>query len=118
ITVIKKIRNGDLQHPASLGAFVVKVARYHTIEQMRKIRRRASEDLEHAEQVLDPSPSSLEQLQTVEQLADIHKVIRQLRPRYRELILRFYINEEPKENICADLNLTSDQFDGVLHRAR
>jgi RNA polymerase sigma-70 factor (ECF subfamily) len=42
----------------------------------------------------------------------------ELVPRYRELLLRFYISEEPKEEICVDLGLTSEQFDGVLHRAR
>jgi RNA polymerase sigma-70 factor (ECF subfamily) len=82
------------------------------------MRRKATEDLEHAEQVPDPSPSPLEQLQTSEQLSEVREVIGQLRPRYKELLLRFYINEEPKEVICADLGLTREQFDGVVHRAR
>ena len=118
LTVIKKIRNGHLKQPESLGFFVASVARNHAIEQMRVLRRRASEDLEQAERVPDPSPNSLEKLQKSEQFAEIHDVMKDLVPRYRELLLRFYINEEPKEVICADLGLTSDQFDGVLHRAR
>lgn len=118
LTVIKKIRNGHLKQPESLGFFVASVARNHAIEQMRLLRRRASEDLEQAEQVPDPSPTSLEKLQKSEYFAEIHEVMKDLVPRYRELLLRFYINEEPKEMICVDLGLTSDQFDGVLHRAR
>jgi RNA polymerase sigma-70 factor (ECF subfamily) len=117
-TVIRKIRNGDLKQPESLGFFVASVARNHAIEQMRGLRRRATEDLEHAEQVPDPSPNPLEQLQASEKFDEIREVIQQLRPRYRELLLRFYINEESKESICADLGMTSEQFDGVVHRAR
>lgn len=118
LTVIKKIRKGDLRQAESLGFFVAAVARNHTIEQLRQIRRRAGEDLEHAEQVPDTSPSPLEKLQMSAQRDEIREVIGELIPRYRELLLRFYINEEPKEVICADLGLTSGQFDGVLHRAR
>jgi len=117
-TVIKKIRNGDLQQPESLGFFIASVARNHALEQMRLIRRRTSEDLEHAEHIPDPSPTPLEQLQTSEKLKEIREVIDQLIPRDRTLILRFYINEEPKDVICADLGLTSEQFDRVVHRAR
>jgi RNA polymerase sigma factor (sigma-70 family) len=119
ITIIRKIRNGDVEHPESLPSFVAKVARYHAIEQMRKLRRRnLSEDLEQAEQLPDPLPNRLEELQASEELDEIRSLIQQLRPRYRELLLRFYINEEPKEAICADLGMTAKQFDNVLHRAR
>jgi RNA polymerase sigma-70 factor (ECF subfamily) len=118
LTVIRKIRKGDLRQAESLGSFVAAVARNHTIEQMRVIRRRASEDLEHADQVPDTSPDPLKKLQRSAQIDELRNVMEELIPRYRELLLRFYINEEPKEEICADLDLTSGQFDGVLHRAR
>lgn len=118
LLVIVKIRNGELKHPESLGAFIVRVAKNHVIEQMRKIRRRPSEDLEQAEQVRDPAPTALDQLQRSERRKGIRILIYKLNPRYRELLLRYYINEEPKEIICADLRMTSKQFDGVLHRAR
>ncbi|MFY9622504.1 MAG: sigma-70 family RNA polymerase sigma factor [Pyrinomonadaceae bacterium] len=119
ITIIRKIRNGDLHHPESLKSFVLSVARYHAIEQMRRIRRRDfNENLEAAEQLPDPAPNQLEELQSSEQLKEICEVMDELTPRYKELLLRFFINEEPKDVICSDLGLTSAQFDGVLHRAR
>jgi len=119
LTVIRKIRNGDVQQPESLAAFVANVARYHTIEMMRGARRRAlTEDLGTAEQVPDPSPNSLEKLLRSEQFDEIRDLIQQLKPRDRELIWRFYISEEPKARICESLSLTSAQFDRVLHRAR
>lgn len=118
LIVIRKIRNGDVKKPESLGSFVASVARNHAIEQIREIKRAVSEDLELIEQVPDPSPSPLEQLQTSEKYGEIREVIGQLIPRDKVLMLHFYIKEEPKEVICADLGLTSAQFDRVLHRAR
>lgn len=119
LTVIRKIRNGDVQQPECLGSFIANTARFHTIEQLRRLKQRAvSDNLEQAGEVPDPAPNRLDQLQTFEQLDEIRNLVRELRPRYRELLLRFYINEEPKATICADLRLTSSQFDGVLHRAR
>src|SRR6185436_5403273 len=40
------------------------------------------------------------------------------RRRDREILVRFYLQEEEKEAICRDLALAPDQFDKVLHRAR
>jgi RNA polymerase sigma-70 factor (ECF subfamily) len=119
LTIIRKIRNGDLRQPEKLKSFVLSVARNHAIGQIRRIRRRGlSEDLEAAETLPDPSPNQLEELQTSEAFAEIRAVMDELIPRYKELLLRFYVNEEPKDAICAELGLTSAQFDGVLHRAR
>jgi RNA polymerase sigma-70 factor, ECF subfamily len=118
LLVIVKIRNGELNHPERLGAFVVKVAKNRVIEQMRKLRRQSGEDLDQAEQVRDPAPTALDQLQRSERLKKIRNLLDELNPRYRELLLRYYINEEPKEKICAALQMTSKQFDGVIHRAR
>ena len=119
LTVIRKIRNGDLQQAESLGSFIANTARFHTIEQLRRLRQRAiSENLDEAKEVPDPAPNRLDELQASEQHAEVRRLVRELRPRYRELLLRFYINEEAKATICADLRLTSAQFDGVLHRAR
>jgi RNA polymerase sigma-70 factor (ECF subfamily) len=119
LTVIRKIRNGDVQQPESLPGFIINTARFHAIDQLRKIRQRAiNEDLEYADEVPDPRPNRLDQLQALEQFAEVREVMGQLIPRYRELLLRFYIHEEPKEILCADLGLSSSQFDGVLHRAR
>jgi len=118
-TIIKKIRKGDVQQPERLKYFVLSVARFHAIGQIRRIRQRSfSENLKEAEQLPDPAPNQLDKLQASEERREIRVVIDELIPRYRELLFRFYVNEEPKEAICADLGLASTQFDGVLHRAR
>ena len=118
LTVIKKIRNGDLEEAEKLGAFVAGVARNHAIEQMRTLRRWATDDLEVADHVPDPNPDPFEQLLANEYSSELRTMISRLNPRYKELLLRYYIKEELKETICAELVLTSAQFDNVVHRAR
>ena len=88
LRVIVKIRNGELKQPESLGSFVASVAKNHVIEQMRRIRRWPSEDMEQAEQVGDPAPTALDQLQRSERLKEIRNLMDELNPRYRELLLR------------------------------
>jgi RNA polymerase sigma-70 factor (ECF subfamily) len=38
--------------------------------------------------------------------------------RDRDLLVRFYLNDESKEDICASLDLTDEHFNRVLFRAR
>lgn len=119
LTVIRKIRKGDLIQSDSLGAFIASIARSNTSDLLRKVRKRAeNEVLDDVKDIPDPALTPLEQLQRTEQSEAIQEVIEELRPRYRELLVRFYLTEEPKDRICADLGLTSMQFDGILHRAR
>jgi RNA polymerase sigma-70 factor (ECF subfamily) len=49
----------------------------------------------------------------------VKRILQQLpTPRDREILMRFYLQEEEKDAICRDLRLEADQFDKVLHRAR
>jgi RNA polymerase sigma-70 factor (ECF subfamily) len=51
--------------------------------------------------------------------AQVRRVLQDLNsPRDREILVRFYLQEEDKSSICRDLALDADQFDKVLHRAR
>lgn len=118
LIVIGKIKKGDVRETEKLGAFVAQVARYHAIERIRDLRRKSMDELGAAEQVPDPAPDQLKQLETAEANLEIRELIEKLLPRDREVIMRLYIKEEPKEGICADLNITSTQFDRVVYRAR
>ena len=49
----------------------------------------------------------------------VKRILQELRtPRDRELLTRFYLQDQDKDAICRDLSLDTDQFDKVLHRAR
>lgn len=118
LIVIGRIKKGEVREPEKLGAFVAQVARFHAIERIREIRRRRPEELEVAVQVPDPAPDQLTQLERAEANREIRSLIENLIPRDREVLTRLYLKEEPKDRICADLGLTSAQFDRIVHRAR
>lgn len=121
--VIEKLRRGELREPAKLPGFLAQIARSLAIEHYRKAQRRRTEpDSEAVAEAADVSggrSGQLSELLTREDAGLVRQVIRELgTERDRDILLRFYIAEEDKERISADLGLSSLQFNRVLHRAR
>ena len=116
---LEKIRDGDVREPERLSGFISSVARNVAIEYVRRMRRLMNqEEIGNAEQIRDPQPDQLEQLWRKERAAIVRQVIGELKvERDREVLLRYYIAEEDKDRICADLGLTSLQFNSVISRA-
>jgi RNA polymerase sigma-70 factor (ECF subfamily) len=118
--VLKKIRQGDVREPEKLSGFVYAVARNLVIEYFRAAARQ--ERLTETEDVMflaDPTPDPLEELMRKEE-ADLVRQILEEMPNKRDsqVLFRFYIAEDEKEQICADLGLTGIRLNLVLHRAR
>jgi RNA polymerase sigma-70 factor (ECF subfamily) len=121
--VIEKLRRGELREPAKLPGFLAQIARSLAIEHYRKAQRRKTDpDSDAIAEVADVSGGGsgpLAELLTREDAGLVRRVIGELgTERDREILLRFYIAEEDKERIQADLGLSSLQFNRVLHRAR
>jgi RNA polymerase sigma-70 factor (ECF subfamily) len=116
---IEKIRGGDVREPERLSGFISAVARNLAKDYVRKARRLINQEvIEMAEKIADHAPDPLEQLCEKERAELIRQVINELRiERDREVILRYYIAGEDKDQICADLGLTREQFSRVIFRA-
>jgi RNA polymerase sigma-70 factor (ECF subfamily) len=117
--VLKKIGNGDVHEPERLSGFICGVARNVAIEYVRRMRRATNqEEIGNAEQIPDSRPDQFEQLWRKERAEIVRQAISELKvERDREVLSRYYIAEEDKEQICADLGLTSQQFNSVIFRA-
>lgn len=116
---LEKIRRGDIREPERLSGFICSLARNLANEHFRKSRRtQAFEDTDQADLIRDPAPSQLDRLLREEQAKMIRRLLSELSERDRQILFRFYIKEDDKEQICADLELTSLHFNRVLHRAR
>lgn len=115
-----KLRAGELREADRLPGFLARLARNLAIEHYRKAGRRQTEpDSETVDRVAGTASSPLVEILDREHAALIRRLIRELgTARDREILLRFYIQEEDKETIAADLGLSSLQFNRVLHRAR
>jgi RNA polymerase sigma-70 factor (ECF subfamily) len=117
---LEKVRRGDLRESATLSAFICSVARNLVIEYFRRTARQESlTEIAEAERPHYAAPNQLEALLDQEKAAIVRQVINELpTDRDRQLLFRYYIVEHDKEQICADLGLTSLHFNRVLHRAR
>jgi RNA polymerase sigma-70 factor, ECF subfamily len=118
--VLEKIRHGDVREPERLSGFVCSVARNLVINYFRRAgRRECMTEIEEAITLPHPAPDQLQELLQKEKAELVRQVLEEM-PNERDIqvLYRFYIADEDKEHICANLGLTSPQFNLVLHRAR
>ena len=118
--VIERLRQEGLADPAGLAPFLRGTARNLLIAERRKAaRRRTWGDSGELAEAVAPAPSQLQTVLLDEEAEIVRKLIAELpNDRDRQLLLRFYVAEEEKERICADLGLDSLHFNRVLFRAR
>jgi RNA polymerase sigma-70 factor, ECF subfamily len=113
---IEKLRKGELRDPERLPGFLASIARNLAREHFRSAARRRPEPLDDV-QSRDPDP--FERLLALERAELVREVISDLDCRRdRELLRRFYIDDEDKERLCEELHLSSSHFNRVLFRAR
>lgn len=118
--VLERLRQRELDDPAGLVGFLRGTARNLALNERRKsARRRTDPDEEELAQAVHPAPSQLSSVLLDEEATIVRKLIGELpTDRDQQLLLRFYVAEEEKETICADLGLDSLHFNRVLFRAR
>ncbi|HEX9941914.1 MAG TPA: RNA polymerase sigma factor [Thermoanaerobaculia bacterium] len=118
--VLERLRQGGLADPAGLAPFLRGTARNLFIAERRKTaRRRTWGDTGELAEAVAPAPSQLQSVLLEEEGEIVRRLIGELpTDRDRQLLLRFYVGEEDKESICADLGLDSLHFNRVLFRAR
>jgi RNA polymerase sigma-70 factor, ECF subfamily len=118
--VLLRLRSGTLEQPEKLAGFILGTGRNLALGDVRRHARRG--DFAPAElpaEPADPAPGQLDRVLRREAAEAVQHLIAELdAERDREILLRFHVAEEEKETICADLGLTSLQFNVVLFRAR
>lgn len=118
--VIERLRSRPLENPGGLAAFLQGTARKLHLNASRKIQRRKTETAGDAlPETTEPAPSPLGKALRSEQARQVRRLLAELEPERDRLVLyRFYLVEEDKGSICADLELSHLHFNRVLHRAR
>jgi RNA polymerase sigma-70 factor (ECF subfamily) len=117
---IEKVRRGDVREPDRLSGFIASLARNLVIEHFRRVNvRDPRTPLDTSDASSIESASQLQRLLEEEQAQMVRKVLAEMHSeRDRQVLYRYYLAEEDKERICADLGLTSVHFNRVLFRAR
>ena len=118
VTSLEHLRSGRVSDPSNIAGYVFQVALNHLRNHNRKAGERADR---RADAVLIESvPADGGENPDEARLGRrVREVLSQLpTPRDREIVTRFYLDEEDKEAICRDLGLSPLHFDKVIFRAR
>jgi RNA polymerase sigma-70 factor, ECF subfamily len=120
LQAIKKIRAEGLSDPSRLGGYLYRTAcNLATAYWRGEIARRHDVDAVDLRDLRDEA-LSLEERVDHELLAKCVRTLLRRLPleRDREVLVRFYLHEDSKEQVCRALHLSDLQFNQVLWRAR
>jgi RNA polymerase sigma-70 factor, ECF subfamily len=120
LIVVNAIKRGDLREPERLMGFVRTVVRRQVAAYIEQVvhTRREQTDLESGVTVVDRKQNP-EQEAIVRQKAELMKsVLEGLSKRDRDILVRFYLQEQPQEQICREMSLTETQFRLLKSRAK
>ena len=117
---IQKLRETDLDNPERLAGYLRGIAIRVAMNAGRHRQREPySMDIEALERIPDHEPGQF-QFVAKEQTAAAVRLLLDSMPvaRDREMLMRYYINDEDKDEICEALGLDSLHFNRVLFRAK
>lgn len=118
--VLSRIRGVGLEHPETVGAFIVATARNVAIAHRRlDARRKTTPDSDAIDATADASPGFVDELDRERLGRAVRELVNELPlARDRDLLVRHYLLDESRESLCARYDLDPPHLARVLHRAR
>ncbi len=120
LIVVQAIQREELREPERLMGFVRTIVRRQVAAYIERAvqSRRERLDLEAgvsiADSIRDPEESAM-----IHQKSELmEQVLLGLSKRDREILTRFYLDEQPQEQICKEMRLTETQFRLLKSRAK
>ena len=117
-TALEHLHAGRVSQPSLIAGYIFRVAMNH----LRNHRRKAGERPEQrmSPDVIESLAGKVDDDDTEPQIRrHVRKIVEELPvARDREIVKRFYLDEQEKEDICNDLGLAPLHFDKVIFRAR
>src|ERR1700722_100281 len=120
LTLSQAIQQGELREPERLMGYVRTIVRRQVAAQIEEnVHSRKHEiDLDWGLAVHDAG-SNPEQTAIQSQNEDIaRRVLKGIAPRDREILIRFYLEEQTADQICGEMGLTETQFRLLKSRAK
>jgi RNA polymerase sigma-70 factor, ECF subfamily len=120
LIVVKAIQRGDLREPERLMGFVRTVVRRQVAAHIDHLvhRRRDHSNLDVGARVADDRRNPEQNAALRQKIALMTEVLRQMSDRDREVLTRFYLQEQSQEQICDEMTLTETQFRLLKSRAK
>lgn len=119
VIVLQAIVRKDLRDPDRLLAYIRTVVRRQIATYIERAMTNRRDRPESAGLELhDPAFNPEESLISHERRRVMRKTLSELNARDREILIRFYIDEMPMEEICKEMDLTVNQFRLLKSRAK
>lgn len=117
---IAKLRETDLDNPERLAGYLRGIAIRVALNAGRRRQREPyGMEIDAIAQIPDREPGQFEQVAREQTLAAVQKLLKTMpMKRDRELLTRFYVQDQDKQEICDALGLDSLHFNRVLFRAK
>jgi RNA polymerase sigma-70 factor (ECF subfamily) len=115
-----RLRAGKVEQPEALAGFLRGTALNLLANELRRSERRlADASSDWMDELQGDGDDPAAQVENDDLVRSMRETIGGLKvARDRELLWRYYVEQAPKEALCASLALSSEHFDRVLHRAR
>jgi RNA polymerase sigma-70 factor, ECF subfamily len=114
---IENIRKGALRDPEKLPHYLVQTGRNQVVMYYRRHKNSGVDTDNIPEPLNHQGPLELLEIAQAKHLAQ--QLLNALNtPRDKEILHRYYLQEEEKDAICNDMNLTELHFNRVIHRAK
>jgi RNA polymerase sigma factor (sigma-70 family) len=111
VIVLQAILRGGLRDARCLMGFVKRVARCQAVVHIRHVAFRRQRFDSDPPELLAPAYDSPDvRLDRNERSEHARNVLRRLSVRDREILQRFYFDEQPRQQICGEMHLSDTQF--------
>jgi RNA polymerase sigma-70 factor, ECF subfamily len=118
LRAIKYLKNGQLDHPERLGAFMCRVCDNITKEQFRKLSRDFALPEGQPGDPPDESTGSEERLVTDERKRHVRKLLDEMPERDSRLLRAIFIDDRDKDEVCREFQVDRNYLRVLLHRAK
>ena len=109
--IVEAIETGALRKPGALAPFIRTVLRYQAAASVRgATRRRLDTRADESLKLYDGHPNPEEILLATERKVLLRRLIQLLARPDREILSRFYLDGQGREQICREMKLSATQF--------
>ncbi len=120
VLIVQAIVRGEIREPERLMGYIRTVVRRQIAAHIDDAvhTRKEHLDLESGIVIVDAASDPEEGAIGKQQAALMESVLRRMSRRDREILTRFYLDEQPQEQICEEMNLSETQFRLLKSRAK
>lgn len=115
-----RIKNGQIDDAERLPGFVRRIAHRKVADFIEAVTRRRTESspLDPEMEVIDPQPDPEQEFLERQRGEMAARLLTRLDELDRQILSRFYLRQQPAEQICEELGLSETQFRSRKHRAK